>query len=437
MSKYIPGNQKHLTLNDHIYIENELNKGTTFKDIARFLCKDPTTTSKKVKSHRLSDWYHKGTFYNAHNFCIHRYHCRKTNADGKIILCGMKCTSSPTCNQPCKDFEKEHCSRLDKAPYVCNGYTKKINHCTIAHKYTYNAQFANRKYQEKLRDSKTRISMTKRELYQKNKIISPLIEQGQSPYHILVNHPELDMSVRTMYSYLNKGLFIARNIDLKRKVSFKPKKCHKTQITNLAVFTNSLYTDFCCLKLPLYVEMDTIHSSRESKKALLPMFFTREKLFLTFLMNRCTEGAARLVFDRLGKRMGTYEFASIFEYILTDRSSEFGDLVALEIGVNEIQHSSIYYCDPIKNGQKGGLEQAHTILRMIIPKGTHFEFLTQWDVNLIVNHINSTPREFLGERTPYRMALETLSEEALKAFQLRTIEPDQVNLTPKLIRFNH
>lgn len=45
MSKYIPGNQKHLTLNDRIYIENELAKGTSFKDIATFLCKDPTTTS--------------------------------------------------------------------------------------------------------------------------------------------------------------------------------------------------------------------------------------------------------------------------------------------------------------------------------------------------------------------------------------------------------
>ena len=57
MSKYIPGNQKHLTLDDRKYIENALNKGTTFKDIARFLCKDPTTISKEVKAHRLSDWY--------------------------------------------------------------------------------------------------------------------------------------------------------------------------------------------------------------------------------------------------------------------------------------------------------------------------------------------------------------------------------------------
>ena len=41
MSKYTPGNQKHLTLEDRIYVENELNKGTSFKDIAKFLCKDP------------------------------------------------------------------------------------------------------------------------------------------------------------------------------------------------------------------------------------------------------------------------------------------------------------------------------------------------------------------------------------------------------------
>ena len=107
MSKYIPGNQKHLTLEDRIFIENELNRGTSFKDIARFLCKDPTTISKEVKAHRLSDWYHKGTFYNAKNFCTHRFHCKKTNACGKIILCGVKCASCPTCNQTCKDFERE------------------------------------------------------------------------------------------------------------------------------------------------------------------------------------------------------------------------------------------------------------------------------------------------------------------------------------------
>ncbi len=96
--------------------------------------------------------------------------------------------------------------------------TKKISHCTIAHKYDYNASFADRKYREKLRDSRPGINMTKRELHQKDKVISPLIKRGQSSYHILINHPELDMSVRTMYSYLNQGLFTTRDMDLKRKV---------------------------------------------------------------------------------------------------------------------------------------------------------------------------------------------------------------------------
>lgn len=437
MSKYIPGNQKHLTLHNRIYIENELNKGTSFKDIAKFLCKDPTTISKEVMAHRLSDWYHKGTFYNAKNFCVHRYHCKKTNACRKIILCGIKCTSCPTCNQACPDFEKERCTRLTKAPYVCNGCDKQINHCTIAHKYTYDARFAHRKYKEKLSDSRAGINLTKRELHQKDIIVSPLIQQGQSPYQIVTNHPELEMSVRTVYTYMNMGLFTARNIDLKRKVKFKSRKCHKTQITDRSVFVNRTFADFSGLHLSRFTEMDTVHSSRESDKVLLTFFFTEEKLFLAFLMNRCTKGAVRLVFDRLEKRMGTYEFISAFEHLLTDRGSEFADPDALETGVNGLQRTSIYYCDPMRSGQKGGLEQAHTMLRMVLPKGTSFEFLTQWDVNLIVNHINSTPRESLGGRTPYSVALETLGEEVLNAFQLRPIAPDEVNLTPKLIRFKH
>lgn len=183
--------------------------------------------------------------------------------------------------------------------------------------------------------------------------------------------------------------------------------------------------------------MDTVHSSRDSKKTLLTFFFTREKLFLAFLMNRCTESAVRLVLDRLEKRMGTYEFISVFEYLLTNRGSEFGDPDALETGINGIQRTSIYYCVPMRNGQKGALEQAHTMLRMVLPKGTSFEFLTQWDVNLITSHINSTPRERLGGRTPYSVALETMGEDVLNAFQLRPINPDKVNLTPKRIRFNH
>ena len=346
MSKYIPGNQKHLTLEDRKYIEKSLNAGCSFKDIARYLCKDPTTISKEIRLHRLSDWYHKGCFNNAHNFCVHRYHCKKVNACGKIILCGVKCTTCPTCNQTCPDFVKERCNRLDKAPYVCNGCPKAINHCTIAHKYRYDAIFADRKYKECLSQSRAGINMTRHELHQKDMVITPLIFQGQSPYQIITNHPELDMSVRTLYSYLDKGI--------------------------------------------------------------LTFFLTREKLFLAFIMNRCTKGTVKLVFNKLERQLGIYDFLTLFNTILTDRGSEFGDPESLENGINGIMRSSIYYCDPMRSSQKGGIEQTHTMLRMILPKKTSFEYLTQWDLRTIVDHINSTPRESLGGRTPYDVALAVL-----------------------------
>lgn len=110
------------------------------------------------------------------------------------------------------------------------------------------------------------------------------------------------MSVRTLYTYLDEGLFTARNIDLKRKVKFKPRKCHNTQIKDRAVFQGRMYTDFQALSSDHWTEMDTVHSSNESKKVLLTFFLKREKLFLAFLMNRCTKGAVHMDFDRLEKK---------------------------------------------------------------------------------------------------------------------------------------
>lgn len=37
---------KHMTLDDRIEIQECLNKGMTFKAIAKRICKDPTTVSK-------------------------------------------------------------------------------------------------------------------------------------------------------------------------------------------------------------------------------------------------------------------------------------------------------------------------------------------------------------------------------------------------------
>jgi len=58
--------------------------------------------------------------------------------------------------------------------------------------------------------------------------------------------------------------------------------------------------------------------------------------------------------------------------------------------------------------QKGGIENVHTMLRMILPKGTVFENFTQWDIRKAVDHVNNAPRRKLDGRTPYELAIKTL-----------------------------
>lgn len=76
MSNLIPGNQKHLTLDDRKFIEDSLNEGLSFKEIAKYLCKDPTTISKEIRLHRVDDIQPKRIFNNPHNFCTRRFRCK-------------------------------------------------------------------------------------------------------------------------------------------------------------------------------------------------------------------------------------------------------------------------------------------------------------------------------------------------------------------------
>lgn len=77
MSSLIPGNNKHLSLKDREYIEQALNNRKSFREIARYLCKDPSTISKEVWKRRNVNSWNRGSFNNPYNFCIHRYHCKK------------------------------------------------------------------------------------------------------------------------------------------------------------------------------------------------------------------------------------------------------------------------------------------------------------------------------------------------------------------------
>lgn len=437
MSNLIPGNNKHLTLEDRQYIEKSLNERKSFREISKYLCKDPSTISKEVMLNRSVNTFHHGSYINPHNFCIHRFHCKKMNACNKIVICDTYCKSCIRCNAVCSRFERESCSRIAKAPFVCNGCDIPRHKCSIQTKYTYDAIAAHRYYTQRLVSSRSGVDMTQHELHELDQVVCPLIAQGQSPYMIVANHPELGISVKTLYNYIDQNLLLTKNIHLKRKVKFKKRKIHKPQITDRSVFIGRTYNDFQAIDWSGYDvwQMDTVLSARGSLKCILTLYLPSCELLIAHLMNRCTPGAVKLVFNALQNSLGDAGyFADVFNAILTDRGHEFGRPEELEQGSDEVQRTSIYYCDPMRSCQKAGIENVHTMLRMILPKGTIFKDLTQWDIRKCVDHINNTPRKRLGGRTPYDMALDHFDEDTLKRLQLRYVAPDEVTLTPKLLK---
>ena len=436
MSKLIPGNNTHLTLNDREFIEEALNEHKSFREIAKYLCKDPSTISKEVWNNRIVNSYHRGSFINPHNFCVHRFHCKKINACGKIEICDIYCKSCLKCNKVCPRFERETCKQIEKAPYVCNGCDKARSRCSIQTKYDYNAKAADRKYRERLVYARSGVDLSQKQLHELDAIVKPLILQGQSPYMIIANHPELNISVKTLYNYIDQGLLLARNVDLKRKVKFKPRKCHKTQITDREVFNGRTFQDFMDTHAyeTGYWQMDTVKSARGSLKCILTLYHPEYELLIARLMNRCTPGAVKLEFLALQRLIGDdVEFSCLFENILTDRGVEFGRPDELEQITPEFSRTNIFYRDPMRSCQKAGIENVHTMLRMILPKGTIFEDLTQWDIRKCADHINCAPRKKLNGDTPYNLALKYLGESIMKKLQLRFIAPDEVTLSPKLL----
>ena len=79
--------------------------------------------------------------------------------------------------------------------------------------------------------SRSGFALSEEQLAHLDSIVSPLLLNGQSLHHIAVHHQDETMvSERTLYTYVNNGLFSARNIDMPRAVRMRPRKGKKTGI---------------------------------------------------------------------------------------------------------------------------------------------------------------------------------------------------------------
>ena len=117
-------------------------------------------------------------------------------------------------------------SRSDWTPGACNGCSawskRRFN------KYTYSPEYAQTDYREVSIDCRQGVNLTTSEAKVMADIVAPLLKNGQSPYQMIAGHPELGITEKTLYNYIESDVFheIAgiTVMDLRRQVSRKISK---------------------------------------------------------------------------------------------------------------------------------------------------------------------------------------------------------------------
>ncbi len=374
--------KKHLTLSQRIIIEDGLREGKKIKRIAREAKISRSTVVREIKAYRYDklEWSCR---FGGQNLCMKRHACGVFGVCGGGKGCSGKCGQCRLCNRYCEEFVPERCrEHYDRAPYVCWGCAY-VERCAHMHTY-YSAEVADRKAREAWGETHAGALVTREELRRYDEMIKAGLAKGQSLYAIcLANRKRFNCAVKTLYNYLNDGRFArSKRGDQPRACMIRPRKRKaKEHMVDRHCRKGRLFEDFVRLlqsdefAIGRVSEMDTLEGRRGGK--VIVTFFNVQTMMM-------------------------------FGILLGDRGTEFSDPETLE---SFAKNGKVFYCDPGKPGQKGGIERNHAEMRRILVKGVSFDNLTQADVNLVLSHVNSYRRLELGGMSAFEMMRFVYGEE--------------------------
>lgn len=437
--------QPQMTLSDRLAIEVGIERKESFKAIAEKLHRHPSTIAHEVKENRT--FIHGN--YPGGNDCKFARKCgiRSLCSEGEFCRYNCKYCRTHNCHDFCERYVSVRCNKSDSAPYVCNTCHQK--RLCYKEKYIYTAQYADAAVKRRRSESRQGIRLDDTDKKVLDELITRLVRKGQPLTHIYAEHEkEMPVSLRSLYNYIDAGEMTIKNIDLRRKTSYKQRCQNKKGIpegfANQEYRQCRTYEDFeHLMKLvdeDLTVEMDTVKGVREKGKRLLTMIFRKNSVMLLFLMPDGTAASVKRIFDYLEAGLGLEVFQRLFPYVLTDNGGEFKKVDELELTETYEYRTHLYYCDPMSSWQKPHIEKNHEYIRYAIPKKKSLNPYMQEDMTLLMNHINSTKRPGLGNKSPYELLLEDENNEDFKLLwqllKMDLIPPDEVHLMPDLFKFN-
>ena len=389
----------HLTKESRRTIRDSLAEGLKLKEIAALVGKDERTVSKEIMKRRT------------------------LKANGRVAFAYDK---------------SAECKRLKRFPFVCDGCPKRRSGCVFAKQFIYDPDEAQSQYESLRSSCRQGYAMTEEEKSAFDAALKSGVDKGQSPYHIVKSNPEaIKVSLRTVYRMIDAGDTPVKNIDLRRKVKLKPRKKYKRRDRiDVKVREGRRYEDFARFFVGSgaigIMELDTVEGPvGKSGKCLLTIHSTITHLMIARLLPSREKSEVGKAIEAIKAAVGGEAFGRAFAITLTDRGTEFVDPDPIE-KVGGEKRCSLFYCDSYSSYQKGAIEENHTLVRYVIPKGVDMGALDEADVKAMMDNINSYERKSIGT-TPYRVAEALFGKKFLDDLGIDEIDPKDVRLLPSLI----
>ena len=432
-----------LCVEERATIAAMLRDGHNAAEIAEALNRSVSTVTREIKKYSVKE-------ESSGNHCLLKMQglCKKKG------VCGGSCDTKlchrcrmKKCWERCTDYTPAYCDKLYTAPYVCNGCPD-ISKCNYD-KAIYDIKYADRTAHE-LRHNKAKgYDYTDVEMESIDQIISPMVKNGMSPYAALTAaRPELDklgihLGKSTLYKMINDSVLSCRNIDLPERVSRKPPKTKKRNHGRETIPTMDKagrlwgdYQKFIAENDCIVPQMDCVEGKKTDQAALLTLFWSDTHLQIAFILSAQDSKNVVEALDKLEAMIGLSMFRQMLPAILTDNGHEFTDIQGMERSstVDREKRTRIFFCEPNRSDQKGGCERNHREMRRVIPKGKiSLDIFMQMDISLMMDHVNSYPRESLHGKSPYDVASVIYPADFMDMLGLERIPPGDVVLSPSLL----
>lgn len=195
-------------------------------------------------------------------------------------------------------------------PYVCNA-CKSAPYCSYEKKI-YNPKFAEKEYRDALVDKRNGFDLTEDEIDRIDEMVSPLIMNGLSPYHIKQTYgDELPICEATLRKLIAQCKLTARNINLRDQVKRRPRRKSVPKLHN-----ESLSAAKIGHRYEYYLHYMSLHETHTVQ--------------LAFIMDCHTSSCVVKTLDKTEEALGSELFKKAFPVILTDNGHEFTDIAGME-----------------------------------------------------------------------------------------------------------